>query len=502
MATALVPLSAYIILLQFRYFHDPSGLPRHRLESPLFILAGIAFLCLWLLRPDRQSPPVGNEDATPRRSIFTVIAVVLSLAVYWPSLPIGLLSDDYVLRRWALAHDFAGAGHEFVRPLPLVLWSALLAAGGGSVALHATSLLLHAINAFLVAELAWLLELGAEGAVIAMAVFLAWPTQVEPVVWASGIFDVAVTCFCLGAVLLIVRHDVSVRGICGAALLSVAALLSKESGIALPVLAAIILLAGREIPLSRSRMTGLALIASMTFAYAVWRIWLRPHAAEAAAVPALSRYAVKELVSRTFGGLSVPFTIDAIASAPWTPFLFAAVPLGAAIGSLVVIFRRTREHRAMAAGLLWIPAAAAPAIAFLFVDGNLAGSRYLYLPAVGWALFIGALASLAARRAPAARAVVTSLATLMIVAALLQNRNVQRDWLGAAADRDLLLDRAADATARAGCATAVFRDVPETHGAAQLFRNGFGDAFAERTPLVGGGVSCRFRWDGSSFVPE
>jgi len=44
--------------------------------------------------------------------------------------------------------------------------------------------------------------------------------------------------------------------------------------------------------------------------------------------------------------------------------------------------------------------------------------------------------------------------------------------------------------------------VPETHGAAQLFRNGFDDAFAERPPLVGGGTSCRFRWDGSSFVPE
>ncbi len=132
-----------------------------------------------------------------------------ALLLYWPALRIGLLSDDFVLTIRAIHFQYGFANPEFFRPLPLLAWTALLHAGAGATGLHLTSVLLHGVVACLTVALAMPFAASRMQAVLAGLLVLAFPASVEPVSWASGVFDVSATALIISAVLIGRRYVIA-----------------------------------------------------------------------------------------------------------------------------------------------------------------------------------------------------------------------------------------------------------------------------------------------------
>ena len=98
-------------------------------------------------------------------------------------------------------------------------------------AYHLTSLALHAANMWLVWALATRLA-GPAAGLVAAAIFGLHPANHEAVYWMSARFDLLAACLALGSLLLLQGRSLR----CAAcALLYLAALLSKESAVAFPV---------------------------------------------------------------------------------------------------------------------------------------------------------------------------------------------------------------------------------------------------------------------------
>src|SRR5262249_7861414 len=142
---------------------------------------------------------------------------------------------------------------------------------------------------------------------------------------------------------------------------------------------------------------------------------------------------------------------------------------------------------------------ALPAIGFLFLGDDLEGSRYLYLPAVGWGLLIGAAIDATSTRRLVARTLAGMVTVLLVVAAI-QQQTLIANWRAAAQQRDQILHAAVDAAVEHGCARPAFHGLPETYRGAQLLRNGAREAFEVVRPPIAGDRSCEMTWTGAGFV--
>ena len=186
-------------------------------------------------------PRVPSHRAPALLAALSVAALVL--AVCWPALRAGFVSDDFlILARLegleGLRHPLAyfGLRHfDYYRPVAFLslaldweLW-ADRAAG-----YHLTSLALHALNALLVLALARRM-MGVWPALAASALFAVHPSHHEAVYWVSARFDLlAASCFLAGLLALRLPGLGGDLAVSGAFL---AAILSKESAIAFPVVA-------------------------------------------------------------------------------------------------------------------------------------------------------------------------------------------------------------------------------------------------------------------------
>lgn len=267
---------------------------RHRIEAGWFIAAALAAIAGVTLRHSKMDAWTDRPDAHPNRRLIFAVAVLASCAFYSPSIGIGLLSDDFVLLPRA-ADGVLSMGNEFVRPLPLALWSVIIALTGESAgALHLLNVTLHGVNAALVLELAVVLGMSRAWSLAAGACFLVHPAAVEPVVWISGLFDVAMTAGVLCVLLATLSHSGS-----GAAAALPLALLSKETGVIagpIGVLWAFVRQDGRRVAL-------FTLVTCLVFL--VGRVVVFPPPAEFAAGP--DRYLVKEMISRSIAGTLSPW---------------------------------------------------------------------------------------------------------------------------------------------------------------------------------------------------
>jgi hypothetical protein len=81
-----------------------------------------------------------TERWRPPAFTTLVVAVVLALAVYYPALGLGFLSDDFTLADLAARNQFFGQSWTFLRPLPLLGYKA---AGAHPAALHLFNVVLH-----------------------------------------------------------------------------------------------------------------------------------------------------------------------------------------------------------------------------------------------------------------------------------------------------------------------------------------------------------------------
>jgi hypothetical protein len=439
------------------------------------------------------APPLGRAGsplgaitragpAAAAAGAMTLLAVAILLA-YLPAVVAGLgfVSDDFmILQRLRVAEGLRGAVtffgqsyYDYYRPIGFVSFAADWTLWGDWPAgYHATSILLHLLNVFLVFLLARRL-LNVEAAVVAAALFGLHVVNQEAVFWAAARFDLLATAGALGALLLLGsrlawRHA-------AAALVYLAALLSKESVVALPVAAgAYLWVIRRERPAEllrafawlgaagviylllrqasglaavggAGRIPKLAVLAALLLvqlagahpATSATRAWLRARrgsllgcaalAVAVAGVAALtSAHAAALRGAFSAFGFAALHVLSPVSPISWLnplPGWLASVGVAAAGAMVLAAWRLGGRDAPLFLGFFL-------AAALLPVSSMTEGSRYLYLASVPMAM--AAAWGVAAAGVRTAAAAYTLLA-VVLVAFGWQVREKGRDWLWASA---------------------------------------------------------------------
>lgn len=462
---------------------------RHHVESAAFIAAGLLVLtAIWYAR---RAGATSTERAALPLTVIGGVATA-ALALYYPVLSVGLLSDDFLLVQWAAAGDIVPAAWEMVRPVPLAIWAAIgavLPADAMPVALHALNLALHIVNALLVMGLARPLGLTRERALAAGLIFVAWPLNAETVAWAAAIFDLLlVTCALLLASLALAPQ--TPRTIGAAAAVTIVALLTKETAVILPAIAGLAVMAVGNTP----HRSGVVLVsAAMTVVYALLRVTLKATAVPD--MPPLSAYAFKEMIGRPFAALIVPVHVDVAAALPSTAMVpIVAVTAIAVAGAIGWRWHPERARRALC-GTAWILVGVSPLLTNLFVGADLQGARYLYLPMVAWALMLADGLPFDRFSGKAASLVVM---LILLAACALAGRAHVGLWTAAAELRDRTLD---DLLARVpSCGTNTVT-VPVDAGGPYVFVNGLAEALQTRGVAAVAGPKGSARVGECQIVP-
>jgi protein O-mannosyl-transferase len=489
----------YSLVLVALHYGGHDGVRRHQIEAGIIILivAGIATL----LAGRASVPAVSPADValTGRQRWAVCVVAVVGAAALVPALHVGFLSDDYVLRAWASSRNTMPEGYSFARPVALLLWSLVLGLGGAEAGIHSLNLVLHGFNALMVWALARECRLSSRASAVAALVFLIWPTQVEPVYWAAGIFDVLMASGVLTCLWLALRYlDAGVYHwplLAAVAVCSLLALFTKETAICLPGLWLCTATAhhGRLPRRTRRFWVVLIVLAACVAAYLSMRVAFDLPLSTGAS---LTRYVLKEQVSRTLAALALPFSTPVLTSHPWIPVVMAALFLTLA----VTVSTQREEPRApivALSGLVWAVLAAAPTIGYLFIGTDLDGSRYLYLPAVGWGLFIGG--AMDVTLPSGMRTAVQALAIAALLAILWGQKRLTYQWREVSNVRDRLVNQGVMLLEREPCSLVSAEGIPTRHKGAQLFSNGYVEAVRQRTPKATAGPSCRLVWDGAGL---
>ena len=474
-----------------RYVLADGARGRFHLESRWFILAAVA-VAIGASRPFSGMAATSGRGTSPRDAAAVVVAAVaFAVLVYAPAVAIGYLSDDYVLVDRAGHGDALSVRGGFWRPLSIWIFGLGDSVGGPAI-LHLFTIVLHGLNGALVGALAMAVGMSRGQAAATAALFIVFPASPEAVAWISGLQDVLMTTTVLLGCIAWGGGGRSWRP----AVLVLAALLTglatKETAVALPLLG-LILWSGRLPP---RRNVAIALPAAILGGgYAVWRLAGTTLPADYAQAP--SRWLLKEHLARVFGGLAFPFHDDLGAAGA-----FAALVIGVAAPFLVAASaRRWRRGEPPFDTLVrlatWILVAPLPVYAYLYVTPDLQGSRYLYLPSAGWAIFVVALLD-SAFSGRVGRVLVAALVAITIAVNALVLQVHLRAWQEAAAERDAVLAAGHRARAAYACGgPGSTYEGPDSVRGAYVFRNGLAEALGASS-----GPPCALRWVDRGFVPK
>jgi hypothetical protein len=422
---------------------------------------------------------------TPAGAAFC--AAALTLAAYARGLDAGFAGDDYlILHNLETYSGLSSPGAYFTIDFfgfyrPLVFLSHALdwtMWGMQPRGFHLTNLLLHAINVVLVYAVARR-ALGGRAALVAALVFGLHAAHHEAVYWISGRFDLLATCLTLVALLCSMRPGG--LGLAAASAAFAAALLSKESALAFPAIAAAWWSLGERRP-ARDVMIGLVPLLLVMAAYSVLRSQLAglEIAGGASRLPklagligllailvAIARIGWPAIASvlvslRRSVGLSAGSAIAMLAIVASTPagdfvrqkLAFAGFAAFYLVSPLVVLtapplFLDPQTSAYWAGGLaaillvavvaltLWRPLVTDPIAVFLvvFIAAALLpvstmteGKRYLYLPSIGLAM-LGAHALL--RSGGVRQRVLAAALAVFVAVSAVQVVIKARDWIWA-----------------------------------------------------------------------
>ena len=385
LGSTLAASTLYLLALLFGYVFGIGHVRRHHVETASYVFVIAAALTAFSQTAPRRVQPSGT--VRPRAAALLAGLVAASCVLYGNTLRLGLFSDDFVLAERALHGRWLSHG-QFVRPLPSVLWGAILSATRNPAALHLLSIVLHGANAALVSILASRIGLSRAAAVAAGLLFLAFPSNVEAVVWPAALPDLLVAT-CALAFLHLARGRISRERALAALAVLVCGLLCKESAIAIPLVAIVFWVV---LPEGR-RTAGWPVLASaivICIAYAIVRITVVHLPESYAQVP--SRYLLKELIARPFGTLVLPWTTVVLDRWPLFGYLpaFAVVAVGATYAGRP---GKAVSPSLVAGYLLAALVAVLPVYSMLFISADLENARYLYLSTAFWATAVCGMAS-------------------------------------------------------------------------------------------------------------
>jgi hypothetical protein len=492
--------------LAWQYYF--AGAPRYRVESAMiaFVIVGAIVVALRRdnRRPDDSGPRDGGpslearDDRDPRDAPASLawlpLCILAAVSLYHRAITIGFLSDDYTLRAMAQSDTLGSTPGWFFRPVPLLLWRGILAVVDTPAALHVLNLVLHGVNAFLVAALGRAMGMRREAALGAAALFLTFPALPEAVVWAAGIQDVLMTTMALGAVVVSARGEPGsvwrTALVCG---LLIVGFGSKETAVCIPVLIALCCVTRERA--RRDRML-YAAIAGVTAIYLAIRL---PMGIGSDYFSAPTRYFFKQMIVIAFGTLAAPWRTPASSVERWLTFGAVGLTVVLLVHACLTWRRSERRVRRDVRLSLWVLASVAPVFSFFFVGPTLEGSRYLYLAACAWTLVVADLIDAMSKRVQhRARVFGAAIAAIVVIFTV----SVQREigvWRQAAELRDHVLAGARRAIDREGCVQPIFSDVPDSVNGAYVFRNGFSEALAA-PDLDDSRPDCTFTWRGDGFA--
>jgi hypothetical protein len=358
------------------YWASGAGTPRFYVESAwfAFLLVGSTFRFLHTSGVEFQQVATNN-----RRPVALVASCTIALALYWPALSIGFLSDDFVLVERASRWNLQAFNEGAFRPIPLFIW-AMLTKLNRPVMLHLFNILLHGVNAYLAGQVVkgWVPR--PYSALLAACVYVASSAAVEAVAWCFGVFDVLATALVLSCVLAGRRYPTGGSGLLRIAFfgLGLAALATKETA----AVAGVLVFVDAYLCKVRSRLLALdaAVLTAISVVYGLFRMATIPHVTTAA-------MNLKFIFQRTlFGGLealAAPWHFGIARNAAWIPQVGT---IGVVALSLAFLIRPSTKSRSIAAfgALLWIVLPLLPVLPFFVVGPDLQGSRFVYLSAVGW----------------------------------------------------------------------------------------------------------------------
>lgn len=474
--------------------------PRYRVESAATIFVVVALA----VRAGRSRSTGTMTAAGAPLPLWTLAGWwLLAGALYGRALSIGLLSDDYVLVEHARRWEVGAVSTDIFRPLALSLWAVLLHAGGGATGLHLFNILLHGTNAFLTTRLVapWFRHRLAH--LLAGGLVLTSPLAAEAVAWASGVFDVMATTLVLACVLASRRYGEGMPAwrrplFVG---LAAAALMSKETAVVAVALVALDAWVRRA--WTRPLLRDAAVVLACSAAFAGVRLM---GASELVRRP-ISRFTVQRFLFNELGSLAVPWHLDVVRSMLWLPMAGVIVVIALTIRFCTTAGTADRT-RVAAMGLAWVVCGALPLLPFFYVAPDLQGSRYLYLPAVGWAALLVVMAGDERGEMRTAASVVAAGAlVILVVAGAVGTSWHLHNWQRAAVLRDAIESAARGDARITACGDVGLNGLPDNSGGAYVFRNGVAEAFARDVGLkasVGATVAgCSFQWDAArgAFSP-
>jgi hypothetical protein len=351
-------------------------------------------------------------------------------------------------------------------------------------------------------------RLGVMAGLVAGAVFAIFPAATEAVAWNAGIFDVLATSFVLIAILLAPSAHASAASAAGLVAACAGGVVSKETAVAIPALIALDAWLASTSARDIKRLT-----VPLTVSIVVIGVGLGARTFLAASMSSHldnlpnGRREVKDLITRPYAALAVPFRTEGGADAQ--PYVAAGALLllvGAATyvagrGADDAIRTRRREAESLLLGLGWIAFASWPLLLQFYVSPTLEGGRYTYLPAVGLALAVAA----AFGRPPETRGraeLVAGLSMAVLLAtyayAIAEERSI---WTSAASRRDRFLADVAARIDTGQCSAVTVRNAPDNFRGVYLFREGLPQAI-ESLPRHPSGRPCTLVWTGTALTRQ
>ena len=363
----------------------------------------VSFVLLTILHGRSNS---AARIASGTSAVLALCAIAaLAILVYLPSLADPFLFDDYTHLSHAARQSWGGtisnsllahptAGDFFFRPAGYVsFWLDYHWAGTASLRWHSWSVLVHAANSILVYVLARQLRLGRTAAFFAGLVFALHASHAEATGWMSARFDLLA--FFFSALALIAlnrfldRRKPAWIGVMVAATLL--AVLSKEAAFCLPLMALCAIPFRRNATAGIAKLAGtMAVVCAIAFLYRAWFLGGIGGYQTESGSPAILNFhwlaTPHALFFRLWGLLLFPLNWSAPPGA-WLTVASLLMLVTAAL--LLTVARADRARLLGSLGL--ILAAALPVQHLLLIGPDFAGSRVLYLPTLGLALFWGVL---------------------------------------------------------------------------------------------------------------
>ena len=463
LAVAVAVGAVRLLWLAVSYTAGDLTVRRHHVESAAFIFA--ALLLLHVFTSGRVERRAIDVPPAPRGWAVVFALGVVVAVLFARTMGIGFFSDDFVIYAWARRFELTPDEWTYLRPVPIALWSSLaswLPASGFAVAAHVVNVVLHVVNAVLTYGLGRALAGTFLASSVSAVVFAVFPVNVEAVVWPSAVFDVLLVCFTLMfAHLALRRPALSARALIAVVALTAAGLLTKESFVVAPALVALLLYA---VQAPRAAYWPAIVSAGLSAIYSLWRL---SDPGVASPYGDISGYILKEIVSRPFASLALPYHASFLQrrSVLVAVGLVAVVSMLAALAYIPPV---NRPRRLILACVLWVLVAVLPLGPMMHVTSELQGSRYLYLPLVGWALLLGLGAD---SFRPLAAKVASAL--LLVSIFMLATWSHVSIWIEASGVRDRTLTALKNAQS---CADARAVVVPDSYRGVYVFRNGLGVA--------------------------